>query len=234
MDASGAVTVVAGNGASGYIGDGFDATRAELYAPSGIAVSPTGDVYIADKWNFRVRKVDTTGVITTVAGIGLVGYAGDGGPATAAQLSYPADVALDTARNLFIADSKNHVVRRVDAVTGVITTVAGTGQTGFSGDGGPATAAKLKQPVSVTVDPTGAVLIADTMNSRLRRVDPFTGTITTIAGTGQAGFSGDGGAATAAKLSTPGGVSATPIGIVIADTGNNRVRLVDPRARSRR
>jgi streptogramin lyase len=191
---TGVITTVAGNGASGFSGDGGPATAANLSGPFGVAVDAAGNVLIADQNNARIRRVDAvTGVITTVAGNGAGGFSGDGGPATAASLSNPVGVAVDAAGNVLIADRSNQRIRRVDAVTGVITTAAGNGASGFSGDGGPATAASLSSPWGVAVDAAGNVLIADQSNSRIRRVDAVTGVITTVAGNGTFGFSGDGG-----------------------------------------
>src|SRR5262249_29052303 len=163
----------------------------------------------------------SVGVITTVAGTGDSGFGGDGGPATGAALAQPYAVAADAAGNLFIADWGNHRVRRVDAATGVITTVAGSGVEGYGGDGGPATSAFLASPNGVAVDGAGNVLIADTNNQRIRRVDAVTGIITTVAGTGVVGSGGDGGTATAATLGGPTGVAVDAAGnLFIADTGN--------------
>lgn len=228
VDRTGRVTLVAGNGASGYTGDGFVASYAELYLPSGLAVTRSGDLLIADRWNHRIRKVDAVSkVISTLAGTGEAGSAGDGGPAVAAQLSFPTGVAVGRDGAVYVADSKNNRVRRVDAATGVIDTLAGTGRAGSSGDGGEASAAELDLPVSVASDLDGGVLIADARSNRIRRVDP-SGVITTVAGSGGAGgFGGDGGPATQARLSQPLGVAVTDTGIAIADSGNHRVRVVD-------
>src|SRR3990170_2937888 len=168
------------------------------------------------------------GDISTIAGTGVGGFSGDGAAATGAQLYYPTGVAVDGVGNVFIADIANHRVRRVDAVTGLISTIAGTGTPGFSGDGGAATGAQLNSPYGVAVDGGGNVFIADTYNHRVRRVDVGTGLISTIAGTGTAGFSGDGAAATSAQLNFPWGVAVDGGGnVFIADTNNQRVRRVD-------
>ena len=135
---SGIVTTVAGNGTAGFTGDGGPATAARLKKPGGVALDAAGNLFIADTWNHRIRKVTPGGVISTVAGNGTLGFSGDGGPATAAQLNYPSDMAVDAAGNLFIADTGNHRIRKVTP-GGVISTVAGNGTAGFSGDGGPAT-----------------------------------------------------------------------------------------------
>ncbi len=225
--ATGIITTVAGNGSSTFSGDGGPAISAGV-DPAGVAVDSAGNVYIADSSNQRVRKIAAaTGVITTVAGNGSDGFAGDGGPATSASLSYPSDVALDAAGNLYVADSGNHRIRKVVPVTGVITTVAGSGVDGFSGDGAAATLARLSSPMSLALDAQGNLYIADTFNHRVRRVAAATGLIATVAGNGTNGFSGDGGAASAARLSYPVGVAIDSGGNVhIADWGNRRVRRV--------
>jgi sugar lactone lactonase YvrE len=229
VDTSGQLTVVAGDGSRGFSGDGGPATSASLSQPYGVAVDGSVNLYIADRSNSRIRRVDaTTGIITTVAGNGSYGFNGDGGPATAASLFAPAGVALDGSGNLYIADTGNHRIRRVDATTGTITTVAGDGSSGFSGDGGPATSASLSQFYGVALDGSGNVYIADVANDRIRQVDVVTGTITTVAGDGSRGFSGDGGRATAASLNAPTGVTVDSSGnLYIADSRNYRVRRVD-------
>ena len=227
VDPAGTITTVAGTGERGFSGDGGPASEAQLRAPTGVAVDGAGNLYIVDRSNNRIRKVDAAGTITTVAGTGERRFGGDGGPASEAQLNYPLGVAVDGAGNLYIADTGNSRIRKVDA-TGTITTVAGTGERGgFSGDGGPATQAQLSQPASVAVDGAGNLYIADTTNSRIRKVDA-TGTITTVAGTGESGFGGDGGPASEAQLNYPLGVAVDGAGnLYIADTGNNRIRKVD-------
>jgi hypothetical protein len=184
------ISTLAGDGTFGFSGDGGPATAAQLNGPIGVAVAADGGILIADYLNSRVRRVSPTGTITTIAGSGTYGFSGDGGPATAAQLTWPSGVAA-TAGGLLIADPNNERVRRVSP-DGTITTIAGTGTHGFSGDGGPATAAQLALPTGVAATADGGLLIADQNNERVRRVSPD-GTITTIAGTGTAGFSGDGG-----------------------------------------
>jgi NHL repeat len=222
---AGTITTVAGNGVAGFAGDGGPATAAQLDSPNGVAVAADGSFLIADSDNNRVRRVSPAGTITTVAGNGTAGFAGDGGPAIAAGLDFPIGVAATADGGFLIADSDNNRVRRVSPA-GTITTVAGTGTEAAAGDGGPATAAQLDEKgVAVTAD--GGFLIADEGNQRVRRVSSA-GTITTVAGTGAEGFSGDGGLATAAALSRPVGVAATAEGgFLIADTANNRVRFVD-------
>jgi len=221
------ITTVAGTGNFGYSGDGGPATEAGLSEPKGIAVDAAGNLFIADSGNRRVRRVDaTTGIITTAAGNGIVGYSGDGGPATSATLGNPSLISVDAAGNLFIADSGNHRVRRVDATTGIITTVAGNGILGYFGDGGLATAASVAGPQGVAVDAAGNLFIADSGNHRVRRVDATTGIITTVAGDGMGGYSGDGGPATAAKLRSPAGSAVDAAGNLFI-AGGDRVRRVD-------
>jgi sugar lactone lactonase YvrE len=229
VNSTGVLSVVAGNGTSGFSGDGGPATSASLNHPYGVAVDAAGNLLIADTFNNRIRRVDgTTGIITTVAGNGTYGFSGDGGAATSASLSSPVGVAVDAAGNLLVADIGNNRIRRVDGTTGIITTVAGNGTSGFSGDGGPATSASLRAPDGVAVDAAGNLLIADTSNQRIRRVDGTTGIITTVAGNGTYGFSGDGGAATSASLNSPVGVAVDAAGsLLIVDTGNQRIRRVD-------
>lgn len=202
------------------------ATPTTPMVPSGVTIDSHGNLYIADTYGQVVRRVDAaTGVTTVVAGNGTVGFSGDNGPATSAELDHPAGLAVDAAGDLFIADSVNNRVRRVDATTGVITTAAGTGVAGFSGDAGPATSAELYQPRGLAVDAKGNLFIADTYNSAVRRVDAVTGDITTVAGTGACGFSGDGGLATSAQLCLPYDVAVSANGdLFIADSQNNRVR----------
>ena len=218
-----------GEGQAGFGGDNGPAAVAQLGGPSGLAVASDGSLYIADRLNHRIRKVDgTTGIITTVVGTGTIGDSGDNGQATAAQLYQPIGVTVTSDGTLYIADAFNHRIRKVDATTGIITTVAGTGTGGFSGDGGPATAAQLNYPTGVAVASNGTMYIADWNNHRVRKV-ASDGTITTVAGTGTGGYSGDDGQADAAQLNNPYGVLVTADGntVYIADWSNHRVRKVD-------
>ena len=231
VDAStGVISTVAGSGTAGFGGDGGPATAAaaRLRSPRGVAVDVSGNIYIADSLNHRIRKVDAAaGNISTVAGSGAAGYSGDGGAATEAQLNRPHDVAADGSGNLYIADRSNQRIRKVDASTGVISTVAGSGTAGFGGDGGPAAAAaaRLFFPQGVTADVSGNLYIADTYNLRIRKVDAAAGNISTVAGNGTLGYSGDGGAAAEAQLYLPWDVTADGAGnLYIADTSNNRIR----------
>ena len=226
---SGIITIIAGSGVAGYSGDGGSATIAQLNTPSGVYLDQQGNVYIADSSNDVIRRVDAqTNFITTVAGTGTAGYAGDGGLATSAQLNYPTDLAVDAAGDIFIADYQNQCVREVNARSGTITTVAGNGIAGYSGDGGGATTAELNYPAGIALGPTGDLFIADYANNRIRRASLQSGTITTVAGNGTGGYSGDGGAATNAELNMPSGVFVDQAGdIFIADSANNLVRRVD-------
>lgn len=222
---SGLITTVAGNGTFGYTGDGGSALGATLEGPLGVAVDSSGNLYIADSSANVVRKVDTSGIITTVAGSSNGGFGGDGGLATSAQLSQPNAVAVDSNGNLYIADSGNNRIRKVNT-SGVISTVAGNGKAGYSGDGGPATSAELNDPTGIAIDTSGTLYIADFKNNRIRVVDS-SGNIATYAGSGTYGFKGDGGSAPAAELAYPGSVAVDSSGnLYIADRGNERVREV--------
>ena len=227
VDPTGTISTIAGTGERGHSGDGGPAVAARLNSPDGIVVDSAGNLFIADSSNHRIRRVGPLGTITTIAGTGAWGFGGDNGPATQARLHAPSGLATDNAGNLFIADTRNQRIRRVDP-SGTITTVAGTGETGFSGDGGPAVAARLNIPTGIAVDRAGNLFITDSWNSRIRRVDP-SGTITTIAGTGRVGFSGDGGPAVAARLGYPEGVALDGSGnLYVNDRLNQRIRRVDP------
>jgi sugar lactone lactonase YvrE len=229
-DAYGSISAVAGNGLRGFSGDGGPATVAQLDTPNGVFVDAFGALFIADTNNARIRRVDPDGTITTVAGSGLAGFGGDGGPASVAMLNVPSGVHVDDGGNLYIADTANHCIRRVDP-TGTITTVAGVGTAGFSGDGGPARSAHLRSPFGVFVDRQGAIWVPDYGNERLRCV-ATDGTIATVAGTGTPGFAGDGGAAIAAQLRGPTEVGEDAHGnFYVSDLGNRRVRRITPAGR---
>ena len=221
---AGIISTIAGGG----VGDGSPAAAAWLVSPQGMALDGSGNLYVADRGNHRVRRIDAaSGVMTTVAGTGDFGFAGDGGPASNSSV-WPSGVAVDSAGNLFIADNFNNRIRRVDAVSGVISTVAGNGVSGFSGDGGPAVAASLYLPSAVAVDTAGNLFIADVGNERVRRVDAVSGVITTVAGNGGHGWSGDSAPAVAAELCQPNGVAVGAAGnLYIADWCDNRIRRVD-------
>ena len=225
VDVNGFISTVAGKSASGYAGDGGAANNASLNFPAAVAVDAGGNLYIADQYNQRIRKVNTNGVITTVAGNGTNGYSGDSGAATNASLNYPAGVAVDAAGNLYIADQYNQRVRRVDA-GGVITTVAGNGNLGYSGDGGAAAGANLADPGGVAFDASGNLYIADQFNQRIRKMDT-NGIITTVAGSGTAAFAGDGGAATKASLFYPAAAGLNGGGYLYIADSSQRIRKVD-------
>jgi sugar lactone lactonase YvrE len=227
LDRAGVLRRVAGLSRSGYSGDGGPAVKAGLNRPSDVVLDNTGNLYIADDGNHRVRKVSPNGVIVTVAGSGQEGYSGDGGPATKALLSQVPSLAIDGTGNLYIADFDNDRVRRVSS-DGIITTAVGTGEPGYSGDGGLATNATLHGPHGVAVDGAGNLYIADLLNSRIRKVNTD-GTISTVAGYGHDGYSGDGGPATSAQMKYASRVAADSAGnIYIADMQNDRVRKVSP------
>ncbi len=221
----GNITTIAGNGTGDFKGDGAAASAANLYFPSDAAVDSGGNLYIADLYNARIRKVVSGGTISTVAGNGTYAYGGDGAVALAAQLNQPAGVVRDAAGNLYIADFGNHRIRRVGA-DGAISTYAGNGAAGFGGDGSAASGAQLNNPSGLAIDADGNLLVADTGNHRIRRITP-SGTISSIAGSGTAGNAGDGGAASGAQLNYPSGLAVDAAGnIYIADSGNNRVRRI--------
>ena len=224
--ATGAISTVAGNDIQGFSGDLGTATQASLNYPQGVALDGAGNLFIADTNNCRIRKVDSSGMISTVVSAGC-SSGGDGGPALAGYLYYPQGIALDGSGNLYIADTGNHRIRKVDGA-GVISTIAGNGSAGFSGDGAPATAGQLNRPAGVSLDGAGNLYIADSLNQRVRKLSAATGFLSTVAGSGNAGFFGDGGAATGANIMNPGGVAADGAGnLYLADSGNNRVRRVD-------
>lgn len=225
---AGIISTVAGTGTGGGAGDGGPAINAQLYVPAGIATDYAGNVYIADYYNNRLRKIDVaSGNIYTIAGNGLPGYTGNGGPATDAKLGNIIEVFADSAGNAYIGEQSTGVVRRVDAVTGEISLIAGNGVFGYGGDGNIATNANLAGPTGIFIDRWGNMYIAEYSNSRIRRVDGTTHIITTVAGIGWPGFSGDGGPATSAKI-RPGDVAIDNGGnIIIADYENSRIRKVN-------
>jgi hypothetical protein len=217
-----------GSNAGSFGGDGGSAARARFRVPTSVAFDRVGNLYVADRDNGAVRKINRGGLITTVAGTGSRGYSGDGGPAVKARLEQPQGFAVDSAGNLYISDSANNRVRRVDG-KGVITTVAGNGEHGYSGDGGPATKARLSDPYGLVFDARGNLYVAEPDEGVTRRIDK-NGVISTVAGTGKLGFSGDRGPATKAKLNSPFGLALDAAGnLYIADNGNGRIRKVDRR-----
>ena len=226
VDAAGIITTVAGTGTPGYSGDGGLATAAQIKTPYGLAADRAGNIFIADVANNRVRKIDAAGIITTIAGTGVPGFSGDGGPATLAQMSAPNCIAIDASGNLYVASVPNQRVRKID-LSGVITTIAGNGTAGFSGDGSPATDAMLNAPEAIAIDAAGKIYISEWNNSRIRRVDPATGIINTFAGIGTAGYSGDEGLATAAELNQQIGICFDRLdNMYISDWRNSRIRKI--------
>jgi uncharacterized protein (TIGR03437 family) len=220
---SGTISTIGGNGVLSYSGDGGPATSAQLNTPEAVAVDTSGNFYIADTLNNAVRKVTAAGNISTIAGNGTQGSSGDGGAATAAELSRPQGIAVDSSGNVYVADTQNARVRKISG--GTITTVAGSGTPGYGGDGGPATAAQLNVPVGIAVDTAGNLYIADFTNNRVRKVSG--GTITTVAGSGLPGYSGDGGPAASAQLNGPTDVAVDSNGnLFITDLNNDVVREV--------
>lgn len=226
--ATGIITTMAGTGVAGYSGDRGAAINATLRAPAGIAANAVGDLFIADTDNNVIRRVYAlSGTIATVAGNGVAGYSGDGGYALQAELQNPQGVAVDSTGRLYIADTGNNVVRTVDPVTGLITTVAGNGTAGFAGDGGAAISAELNAPTDVAADAAGNLYIADTGNGRVRKLYSQSGIILTLAGSAAIGDAGDGHAANAASLTAPSGVVVDSLGqVLISDPGNDTVRSV--------
>jgi sugar lactone lactonase YvrE len=229
-DLSGTVRYVVGAGRSGrFGGDGGPATQAALNFPGAVAVDRQGNLYIADTMNHRVRKVEAaTGLITTIAGTGQHRCSGDGSPATAAALNEPAALAVDDRGNLFIADQSNNRVRKVDLNTGTIITVAGTGETGYTGDGMPAAEAGLSGPSGLAIGPDGGLYIADTFSGRIRRIDPETGLISTVAGDGgEYRFSGLPNEFST-SLSRPYGIALDGAGnLLITDSDSHLIRRWD-------
>lgn len=223
---NGLATVLAGSGVPGFAGDGTTGTQVQFSSPRGLAVDTRRDVYVADTGNHRVRRISPNGRTQTVVGTGEPGFSGDSGPAYLARLDSPSGLAVDSASNIYLADRGNHRVRRIS--NDVITTVCGTGTPGYSSDGVAGTAADLNKPEGVALDVQGNLLIADSLNHRVRRLGT-NGIITTVAGTGVQGFSGDGAQATAAMLDTPVGVAYAPAqqSIYIATAGDHRVRVID-------
>jgi uncharacterized protein (TIGR03437 family) len=227
ISTNGTISNYAGNGGAGSSGDGSAATSAQLHGPQGLALDASGNLYIADTMNAKVRKVSAGGVITTVAGSGTPGSGGDGSAAASAQLNLPIGVAVDSSGNVYIADFGNSRVRKVAASGGAIGTVAGNGSAGYSGDGGLAVKAQLNGPQGVAVDAAGNLYIADTENNAIREVTPA-GLIATVAGDGLAGYSGDGGQATSAQVGNPVGVAVDAAGNIFTVDASNRVRQVYP------
>ena len=232
---TGVITTCAGCGEAGYAGDGGPAGHARFNEPYGIAVDKAGNIYVADRHNHCVRRIDgNSGIVTSFAGNGSSGFGGDDGPASRAGMVEPNGLALDPAQTrLFISDVADHRVRVVDLASGVIWTFAGTGEPEHSGDGGPATAAGIYGARAVKVAADGTVYILERQGSTLRAVDPQSGNITTIAGTGGRGYGGDDGPAAAAVFDAPKELAIDREGnLLIVDTENHAIRRVDLRTRT--
>ena len=222
----GTITRIAGTGAPGYSGDGGPANEAALNAPYDVHRDSQGNIYIADTSNHRIRKVSPHGIITTVAGIGEPGYAGDDGPATEAKLNKPYNILIDGKDRLLIADSNNHVIRRVDD-NGVITTIVGSGRKGYAGDGGPALEARLDTPQALFLAAKPLLYVGDEHNHVVRVLGPD-GTLSHLIGTGEPGFAADGTPARVAPLNDPEGILVREDGsIIILDGDNRRVIEID-------
>lgn len=225
ISSTGLISTVAGNGVSGFSGDGGPATAAEI-TPSGIAVDDSENIYIAESSNHRIRKVNSAGVITTVAGNGTLGLTGDGGAATAAAIGAPTDVTVDHSGNLYFIQYAENKIRKISS-SGIIITIAGTGATGYSGDGGPATAATFHYPSSILTDRFDNLYIGDQLNNVIRKITVGSNNISTIAGDGTSGYFGDHGPATMAKLNNPWSMAVDDSGnVFIADSYNHVIRKV--------
>ena len=231
MPSSMLIFTVVGSGEAGYTGDGDAARRAGLNQPFDVALDRQGNLYFSEANNHCVRRVERgSGLITTVAGTGTAGYSGDGGPASRAQLNSPYGVALDLDNNLYIVDRLNACIRMVEATTGIIRTIAGTGQPGYAGDGGPAHLAQFQEPNDIALDGKGRVFIADVRDHRVRVVELASGMITTMAGTGEGGSGGDGGPATCATLLGPRALAFDSTGdLYICLRNDHKVRKIDMR-----
>jgi|GEM_PF-1076729 len=219
------ITTVAGNNVQGYHGDGELAVSAQLNKPAKITIDKLGNLLIADTFNSVIRQVNRYGIITTIAGTGVPGYRGDEGQATAAQLNFPGGIAVDSLGGIYIADTQNHVIRKIDK-TGLITTFAGTGERGYNGDSKAARRAEFNQPTALVLDEKDNLYVADTGNSAIRKINSQ-GIVTTVAGTGRSGMAGDGSLAIRAWLNRPEGLAVIGQKIYIADTQNEVVRVVD-------
>lgn len=222
----GTITTIVGTGEPGSAGDGGPATEAQLRLPHDAAFDAAGNLYIADANNNLIRRIDTDGIITTVAGTGVRGYNGDDIPAVSAELRNPKSV-LVLGDDLYIADSLSQRIRRIDLTTGLISTIAGNGEKGFGGDGGPALDAMFDTPQRIAADDAGNLYVADTKNNRIRMIDMTTMTISTILGTGEPTYTGDRGPAVEATVSVPRGVTVDRNWLYVADSGNHVIRRVN-------
>ncbi len=225
INTSGIITTIAGTNTAGFSGDGGPAVNAQLIQPIGIAIDSRGALYIADANISRIRKIDTLGIISTIAGTGVSGFSGDGGPAVNAQITYGGRPMIDKNDNFYFIDVQNYRVRKI-ATNGVISTIAGTGVNGFSGDGGLATSAGLFSPAGVDIDSLGNVYISEYIGNRIRKINT-SGIITTIAGNGTYGYSGDGGPALNAQFKSLQGISLDRKGnLFVSDMKSERVRII--------
>jgi trimeric autotransporter adhesin len=225
IDAAGNISTIAGTGIIGFGGDGGPATIAQLDGPNGLAIDASGNLFISDLGNYRIRKVDASGMITTIAGTGIMDYNADDIPATDANIN-PFGIITDGAGNIVVTEVVSCRVRKINSA-GNITTIAGTGVLGFSGDMGSATNAQLYGPMGICMDNAGNILLSDTRNHRIRKIDAD-GNITTIAGNGLNGFAGDGGPATAASITLPMSIALDNTGsLIVCDYGNNRIRKIN-------
>ncbi|KAL0484949.1 E3 ubiquitin-protein ligase [Acrasis kona] len=226
ISANGVITTVAGTGVQGFSGDNGLATSAQLDTPYNLNTSPTGELIIVDRNNHRIRSVSSAGVITTIVGSGIQGFSGDNSLATNASLNFPRFIAYTSSGDMIITDTENHRIRRV-FTNGTIVTIAGTGVAGFSGDNGLATLAQLNTPRVIRVNSAGEFIFTDSLNNRIRRISTD-GIITTIAGSGAANFSGDGGSPLNAQFNNPRGLTLTSSGsIIVSDRSNHRIRLIE-------
>lgn len=228
---TGVLSTIAGMQSRGYSGDGGPATAAQFNTATDIQFDKAGNLYIADIYNNVIRKISAaTGIITTIAGNGTAGYSGDGGVATAANLNNPQKIAIDRFGNLFISEANNNTVRRVDAATSIITTIAGTGAAGYNGDSIPGTAAMLRNPTGLAIDTAGNIYIADQLNSRVRKITAKTGKISTIAGLDYSGYNGDSIPASTAALYQPTNLRIDTAGNLIVTDNTYRIRKIDIRS----
>ena len=225
--AAATLRTIAGTGVKGFSGDGGPANAAQINNPFGVVRGPDGNLWFCEYGGQRIRTISSSGTIRTVAGNGQTGYTGDGGPATAASLNQPHEIRFDRAGDLYIVDMQNHAVRKVVLSTGLITTIAGTGKKGFTGDHGPALAATLAGPKGLTVGRDGRVYLVDTENHAIRVIDPQTQLITTVVGMGKLADGPDGDSPLTAGLARPHGIWVDPDGTVfIGDSENHRLRAL--------